>query len=106
MGKYTPRPVKSNQSKLNPLDSDEGILLQWQDVVRIKISRDAKSMQVTRQRRNETPVMHHGHIHNSESHIQLYKTTSEKSLQLYQVEGDQHIQERATHAASNKTLRS
>ena len=62
-------------------------------------------MQVTRQRRNETPGMHHGHIHNSESHIQLNKTTSEKRFQLYQEEGDQHIQVKATYAESTTTMR-
>ena len=49
-------------------------------MVRIKISRDAKGMQVTRQRRNETSGMHRGHIQYNESNIKLSETTSEESL--------------------------
>ena len=64
-----PNQAKSSQAKTKTIRQNEGILLQQQNVVRVKVPRDAEGMQVTRQRRNEASGVHRGHFHDNQSHI-------------------------------------
>ena len=49
--------------------------------------------------------MHHGHNHTYKSNSKPNKTATEKSFQLRQEEGTQHIQKETTHAESTTTMR-
>ena len=48
--------------------------------------------------------MHHGHNHTYKSNSKPNKTATEKSFQLRQEEGTQHIQEVTTNAEITKTM--